>query len=504
MATITVGAAGDYTTIQGAIDSSPSAGDVISILDTGVYNENLVLKNSGMLGNPIRIQNDSGGTVEVSSATSPVLLIATYDYWTIDGINFTYTGIEASPSVIYSQSSDYTDGITLNNLVVTLEGGTTGFVTYIASSDSLTITNSTFNISGGTGIDGVELIYSSNLEFSGNTIAGISPTSQDDGLVVTGTNINIENNTLYGGDGASPAHPDGIVIQGDGDRAGNNTGNVTIHRNTIYDYDQLIYVDAIWGDFDAPVRIYNNLLYETGTLVNHVNINGIIISGENGAGAPTYKCPVNAFNNTIDVRGTQLRYSKQIATALNNTKEIYNNIFVNGGYTALYFSSADDAANITIDYNDYSDCDNTPIYWGGTAYTVAAFITAGFGEANSVVASSGLNANYKPDSSGDAVVDVGKDLSTIFTTDKDGNTRGAIWDIGAYEFIAVDNAKLSLITFQQPYSAPIPTAITTLTTKNKQHLIWDYAGITWGAGTGVYRIPWRWNMAFRSNKHFEW
>ena len=56
-------------------------------------------------------------------------------------------------------------------------------------------------------------------------------------------------------------------------------------------------------------------------------------------------------------------------------------------------------------------------------------------DTNSTLGTSGVDADYKPDAAGDGVVDVGADLSAIFTTDKDGTTRGALWDIGAYELV---------------------------------------------------------------------
>ena len=51
-------------------------------------------------------------------------------------------------------------------------------------------------------------------------------------------------------------------------------------------------------------------------------------------------------------------------------------------------------------------------------------------------ASPSLDADHRPDDASDPVVAAGFDLSSLFTTDKDGVSRpqGSAWDIGAYEF----------------------------------------------------------------------
>src|SRR5678815_2332594 len=112
-----------------------------------------------------------------------------------------------------------------------------GFGMSIYTSDHLTVSNCTIHISASTGShDGADFMYASNLNFSGNTVYGNASESSgklEDGLVVSGTNLNIENNTMHDG-WSYDNHPDGIVIQGDGDRNGNHTANVTVRRNTLY------------------------------------------------------------------------------------------------------------------------------------------------------------------------------------------------------------------------------------------------------------------------------
>jgi len=48
------------------------------------------------------------------------------------------------------------------------------------------------------------------------------------------------------------------------------------------------------------------------------------------------------------------------------------------------------------------------------------------------------------------------------------------------EFETVDNDLLSLISYHQPWNVPIPVSSNIGNDSNKQHLIWEYSGITWG------------------------
>lgn len=435
-ATITVCSSGcDFTTIQGALDSLPSPGDTISVTGQGTYSENLTLKNSGTSGNIITLKNDSGNTVTVTSSTSPVLRIRGNDYWTVDGFDFIYTGSGTSPSVILNDVSRESDYVTIKNCIATRSGGSGGQVMGFNSSDNLTIDNCTFNIlSGSGGIDGVILIYTSNLEFINNTIVGIDSTIHDDGIVVTGKNINIENNILSGGN-TIVAHPDAIVIQGDGDRNGNNTENVKIHGNEIRDYSQGIYVDALWADLIPPILIYNNLIIETAALTNY-NMNAIVISGENVAQPSNhFASPAEIYNNTIDVGQIAIYFNSRNTGG--GAKVIKNNIIMNATIigSAIYIVSGEN--DLTIDYNAYLGGDSRPIKRLSTYYSTDSFCVSGFGECNAQnLAATILDSNYKPDDLTDPIINVGTNLSSIFTTDKANLSRpqGTNWDIGAYEF----------------------------------------------------------------------
>lgn len=54
--------------------------------------------------------------------------------------------------------------------------------------------------------------------------------------------------------------------------------------------------------------------------------------------------------------------------------------------------------------------------------------------------------DFHLDSSDTAAKDQGYDLSAIFTTDIDGDTRSGTWDIGADEYVALSTWKPFIIS----------------------------------------------------------
>ena len=47
--------------------------------------------------------------------------------------------------------------------------------------------------------------------------------------------------------------------------------------------------------------------------------------------------------------------------------------------------------------------------------------------------------------------------------------------------ITTDNEKFALISYHQPWNTPIPISDDIGNDGDKQHLIWEYPGISWGA-----------------------
>jgi Fibronectin type III domain len=289
----------------------------------------------------------------------------------------------------------------------------------------------------------------------------------DDGIETACEGMDIYNNTMHtlvsnGGVG----HPDGIVVMYSYARIWNNTvynfgdpKGVKISNAYIYPN---MYLSA-GSESRGHIRIYNNLMYSTLDAYFQQWPRAIEFSAQKAAGATmTAVEDVVIANNTIIgmfFAGISAFFS---ATSGDNISDfiIENNIISNCGRKGTYYAavligtagnpftmgSHGDGKNITYDYNLLYEGDNgnTNHKYKNVWYTYSNFKnleTGGSGiksqdnDAGSPTNSS-LGSDYKPDSVSDPVVDVGVDLSAIFTTAKDGNYRPQLtaWDIGAYEF----------------------------------------------------------------------
>jgi len=434
-ATREVGPGQTFSTIQSCLNSAV-AGDICNV-HAGTYTEQLSLTSSGSSGNPITLRRNATDAVTVQSSASPVLNINGKSSWVVDGISFVYTGSGSGPSVIYhGYGSGNVNDLTFSNCTITLSSGTgDGFGMYIATSDHLSVTGTTIRILATAGShDGADFLFASNLQFYGNTIFGNASETTgrlEDGLVVSGTNLNIENNVLHDG-WSYDNHPDAIVVQGDGDRTGAKTGNVRVVRNTIYNFTQGVYFDAIHNALIGTNLIANNIIYETSAFRyggKSGQMNCLVIDGESISG-PYYTVAVGVYNNTFDCRQLHvytLRQSNGSSIAL------VNNLSVSPGYTAWYLTST---GGVSVDYNYYAGGDSTPITWGSTNYSLGSFKSGTGQEAHGGSGSVALNADYTEQSSS-ASRDRGANMSAMFSVDRFGNPRPAgstSWDVGAAQF----------------------------------------------------------------------
>lgn len=428
-----VGSGQPYTTIQSCLTAA-LAGDICNV-HAGTYTEQLTLSSAGSLGNVKMLRANSGDTVNVQSTSSPVVLFKSY--WTISGINFTYNGSGSAPSVGYNAHDaghgNNLDGATLTNTTWTVAGGSnSGFGLYLADCDLCTITGTTVHISATTGThDGMQFLFNSHLTVTDSIIYGepcSSATHLEDGIVATGTDLVFRRLTMH--DGCSfDNHPDAIVIQGDGNRAGSPTANVEISGSDISDFSQLIYIDAI-HDAMTGIKVFNNKLRETpsyryGGSANKVNC--AVFDGENVGGVATYPIEMSFYNNVLDCKQLHIYGSRLVS---GSDIKIKNNISLSTPFTGFYFPDQ----NVVLDYNYYSQSDSTPIKWGGSNYSRAAFISGAFGEAHSAAGTANLNSDYSEKSVSDTI---GRGLNLFATVPTDflGHARPSStpFDIGPFQ-----------------------------------------------------------------------
>ena len=172
----------------------------------------------------------------------------------------------------------------------------------------------------------------------------------------------------------------------------------------------------------------------------------------NNTGAPSNPQLVNIFNNSFIIT-----YSPAVnmdGPGYNNsTINVKNNIFYDtqtgsGNNFCVYFNTTNLMLGLRFDYNHYYGFNTGGKYWGGTfgELNVTQMRAIGY-ETNGAsgdplyVALSSASAPLAADLALQITSpcrDVGTNLSTYFTTDKNSITRpqGSAWDIGAYEYQA--------------------------------------------------------------------
>jgi hypothetical protein len=224
----------------------------------------------------------------------------------------------------------------------------------------------------------------------------------------------VYNNQIYGAHGShtNAQHQDGVQALGPYWR---------IYNNDFHDLgNSCVYVDFFGGSQTFQhILIYNNTvrLTDTGTLNGYQR--GIELENEGGG---SYS-DVHVFNNTI-VDFPNYIGLHQINHNESMTNVAYeNNIVYNADFVVDNSSSA-----IVIDYNDAPG----GIQKSGGSFTQAHNVK---GVPKFVsYAPRNVNNDLHLAASDTAATGIGVNLSTYFTTDKDGNARSSTgaWDIGAY------------------------------------------------------------------------
>jgi hypothetical protein len=437
-ATYDVGAGQAFATIQECVNTIV-AGDTC-LVHAGTYRENISFPDSNAMSfDQFVVRNNPGDVVTVISSTSPVLSWNGRDGWTVDGINMTYSGSQGSPRVIQNASCHTANYSTIKNSILKIEGGTSsdGSVLEFYCSDRTVVSNVTLLVgalSGSTtGVNGCNFLKSSHLAFTGSTISGVASEAAGklkDGCVFSGTDIVVTDNVVRDG-WAFDLHPDGLVLQGDGDRAGQQTSNVTIARNLVVNFSGGIFVDAIHKPISGVNCVCNNVVVEEdnfryGGLANKMN--GIVISGFNinGGGWPV---SVNVYNNTVVSR--QMQFSIGWITA-GSAVSAKNNLFVEPQYGSVQGSSL----GVMLDFNYYSGGVTSPIRWDGTVYSLGSLQTVVGVERNGKTGVADLLSTFEPKSTSETRLR-GLNLSASFTTDFANNPRPSTgpWDIGAYQYV---------------------------------------------------------------------
>ena len=372
-------------------------GDTIEI-DGGAYNTTLTVGKSGSSGNPITIMrsNDKGhdGDVLLQGNGGYGISIRSYDYITISGLKF--TGWQRAIYISGSSGTTYSENgaakyITIKNCEFQFDGGNGVF---IQTSDHISVVNNT--------------MYTSN--YSTRQTDGIY--SQRNHENTYGWNNIVINNTDANG------HDDCIQMYQDTDIS--VIGNYAEQNNSKRGNAQGIYAEVMYGT-SYFINNVVNLRNAQSNALTFMNLEGngtAELYGNTVYGIRPFhliwitETPNPVVKNNIGMVSTTTLEPLEITSWAGDKTNIANNLLYNPNTTRV--------ANI------------------GGPKTQSALETSGINlgglRANPDFVSID-NQNFHLNKSSPAI-DAGKNLLSIYNTDKDGISRpqGYNFDIGAYEY----------------------------------------------------------------------
>lgn len=278
--------------------------------------------------------------------------------------------------------------------------------------------------------DRLENITITNCKSYSNNLTGFEIKDEIDALVIEGCDVYDNGIGLYAGNGlgllceSGEDHPlEAITIR-----------SCSIHGNS----GSGINVANSDGLTIGPISIYNNLVYDNAL----DNDGGQNYGSEIRAGSSMSSSVVNIYNNTIYGPDTDGGYQSPYAACYigsgngSATYVVRNNII----YTIDDYCFYDDGGIAThsnnLFYRTSADTD-AHVYYGGSTYDrdgTASDVTnweATAQKTDPLFVTLGSDFSLQV---GSPAIDNGTDLSGVFTTDYNGNTRSGTWDIGAYEY----------------------------------------------------------------------
>ena len=417
-ATREVGSGQPYATIGACITASVN-GDVCNV-HAGTYTE-----NPSYGSKQITLRNNTGeapvikGIVDFGSVT-----------------NATLDGLKVTPNVSTSWGihADGGSGVTVRNCGV--NGFTSGAGIYFRNSTSVLVDNcESFNNDVG-----VELIscHSSNGTYANGCTVSNSyiHDNHTDGMEIHGQYMTISGNRVYDNIATDWAntHPDGIQLLAAPADGYNSAQHVIISNNTIRNHTQNVFSEGQNTLDTQDVWIYNNVIYNTMTTVNGVNmatLGGVNVMIKLSKDVYCY----NNYLGDIGKDGTSVHVQSSSAGSIH----IKNNIITNSVGNGLYIEDTAAIAGGELDYNLYYITGQSPMVWGSNFFTSLT----NFKSAMPTMESHGMSGdplvNALPTPtllSGSKAIGGGTNLGSNLLLDKIGIARpntGA-WDIGAYQF----------------------------------------------------------------------
>lgn len=443
----------------GAGAGKVSAGDTVMI--TGTITTALSVQGSGSAGSPITIQFAPGAKLSSGSwNTTGALSGSGKNFIVVSGaaIESTDNGSGLGNTnddrhIAISSCNDWTiSGLISSNTYVTVSGNSNAFgeSIYTLRCSDLVVTNCRCSqggkiilISFDVGTSNVTVINNiiTNV-IVGCTVGSVGAGATLDGLTISGNMIGIGTN--WSGDwlGGTAWHHTDCVHTYAG-HTGSWISNEVVSANYFGKYNSTftsggtttawLYIESVGTNF-YPL-VYNNV-FEIGTGANQ-GPSVALLDFKGNAINP------KIFNNTF--YGVGAREGLYFDLAVQPT--VYNNIFY-----GLNLPSWQDTASpsAVFDYNDYFLNDNVGRLTS-TYYVTLPNWRTGLGgcpgsgkDCNGIATDPSLSSGLTLGTNSPCI-NTATNLSAYFTTDKAGNPRGSLWDIGAFEFISTPPTTMNTV-----------------------------------------------------------
>ena len=481
--TVTIGAAGTYTSITGAgglfaaINAGGLNGNVVadiidaSVTETGVN----ALNNMGYgCGGPftLLIKPNTGLAATLTGTNANALIkLNGADNVTFDGLNTGGASLTiintnaAGLTVMWIASSSTTDGANNNTIRnCTISGiSSTGSTGCIIGGSGTTLGNPADSPNSNNTIQGNTLTRAQNGIFisgnlatldqnwviNGNTIGSAVVANQMGfrGLSVQGVNnFTISNNTINGVITSTTSTATGIATFGIANNGIIFNNKISDIKNTNTGGYSAIGILISSSSTSANTTIHNNMIWDVAGYgwSSTTTDNGYGINITSGGGYNLYYNTINLATNQTVATGNPacLIIGSGVTTAA--SLNIRNNIFsIPATFGTNRYAILSNAANTVfaaIDYNDYYSSGSNLGYIGSNRATLSD-IQTGFGgntnSKNALPVFVGTNDLHLSNATGAnwCLNGTGQTIAT-FTTDYDGDTRGTPPDIGADEFVA--------------------------------------------------------------------
>ena len=431
-----------FTTALNSLNGAGICGNVVFLVDSGLYEERLSI-------NPI---NGAGpnSTITFTSATGDSTDVVLH-----------YTLSSAAAWAMKFIGSSY---ITFSKMTLSVSGSNTwGRIMELGpNSHHIEISNCVIvGLQAGSSSTNYALIFASGAAINYNTYKNNLMLNGSHGIYLYGVSGNLNKSNTVIGNTFKDFYYYGIYVY--------YQDSITVSSNTVQNIASAATVYGLYSYYGNNNIYTKNKIQVTGTSAycmylassNTPSGNGLVannfVSQSIGTSVVyglylTSSNNLNVYNNSVNVTGgTASYYAFYISAGSNNN--IVNNIFSNTGGGYAYYASSSTGIN-TSNYNNLYATGTNLAYWGAAKTNLAALQAASGKDLNSISVNPTFFGIHNLHMVNFLIDKRGTPLAQI-TDDIDGDVRNAtLPDIGADEFDLPDN-DAGIITMTEPTNPAI-------------------------------------------------